>query len=71
MNTFRKSAGVLVMVLVVSIISLCLAGCKGTHEPPSGEHPKSEQPESEHPKSEHPKTDTTTESEHPAQEHPE
>lgn len=57
MNTFRKSASMLIMVLAVSIISLCLAGCgmcKGMCKSKS-EHPSSEQPTAEHPTAEHPK----------------
>ena len=50
MHTVKTVTNTLVLALIVAIISLCLAGCKSTHEHPSGEHPTSEHPTSEHPK---------------------
>ncbi len=54
MRTMKKVANTLVLVLIAGIISLCLAGCKSTHEHPSGDHPEAEESTSEHPASEHP-----------------
>ena len=60
MSKLKKVTNVLALMLMVAVISLCLAGCKSTDEHPSGEHPKGEHSTSEHPASEH-----------PASEHPE
>ncbi len=71
MNTFKKFAGIVVVGLGVSIISLCLTGCMSTHEHPSSEHPEAEHA-AEHPKAEdtaeHPKAEDATE--HPKAEDP-
>jgi hypothetical protein len=60
----KKLKKLFVLVLVAAVVSLGLAGCKNSHEHPTGDHPSSEHPTEETSTEEHPS------SEHPAGEHP-
>jgi hypothetical protein len=61
MNMLKKT---LVLVLIATIVSLGVTGCKGNSEHPSGDHPTNDTPDKDAPDKE------TPDSEHPAGEHP-